>query len=224
MWRVLVMLVLFCPSAAMAGPWLRERGTFFFSAEIGVEEEGQTGAFYAEYGVRPKLTFGAHAWVDIDGLQEQRYRGAGRVFVRFPLSQPDRVHKLAMDLSLGAEVDDLDITPLYRAGLSWGRGLPKGWASVDASVEWLGGDTTTRIEGTYGRNLGQRWKAIGQLRLEQTQTFEPELEAALVWQARPNIAIKAGVAQRFGDNPGTKLVIGTWITGQAKSNGLFRQR
>ncbi|MBM7069352.1 hypothetical protein [Actibacterium sp. 188UL27-1] len=219
MWRVLVLLFWLCPAVALAGAWPQEHGAFFVSGEATLDGDQQTGALYAEYGVRPKLTFGADAWIDVDALHLLRYRGAGRIFVRFPLSKPDAMNKFAAELSLGADVQDLDITPLYRAGLAWGRGLPKGWAQLEGSVEWLDGDTTTRLEGTYGRNLGQRWKAIGQLRLDHGLDVETEVEASLVWQAHPNLALKAGVAQRFGDTSQTKIVLGTWISHKPSRKG-----
>ena len=213
--RLLMALLLCFPVKADAGAWMQEPGAYFAAVEVAIEDDQQTGMLYVEYGLRPRLTFGVASW------GRKPYRGDGRVFLKFPLVN-DKPYVLAGEFSLGADVEDLDITPLYRAGLSWGRGLPNGWAGLDASVTWIDGETTTKVGATYGRNLSKRLKAIGQLRFEQGTDFSYEAEASLAWQVRPNLALRAGVAQSFGDDPTTKVIVGTWITGKRKADATRR--
>ena len=55
-----------------AGAWMRDEGTGFFSFSVSATRDtaspggatGFTQTMFAEYGLRPRLTFGANAWRD----------------------------------------------------------------------------------------------------------------------------------------------------------------
>lgn len=170
---------------------MRAEGTGFLSFSILQQDDGRTeAALFAEYGLRPRLTLGVKA--DLDMTAGQMGDGTIFVFARKPLGSEDRPYRLAYELALGTRFGQTK-DPLLRTGLSYGRGLTlgqrNGWLAVDGAVEWSLGKGTDvyKLDTTFGVTLNDRFKVMAQVFLSsfgdtQETTFAP----SLIWQPRPN--------------------------------------
>ena len=149
----LMSLVLSLP--AQAGPWLREEGGTYlsFTAEIAEYDEMQGWlSVYGERGIRPWVTLGIDAGGRHDGTAAKAL-----VFARLPIiGEGD--WRMAAHLGAGAWLDDGEVAPVIRPGLSVGRGLDLwegGWwaADLNASIDAAGG-THLDLDGVLGLRPG----------------------------------------------------------------------
>lgn len=163
---VLAVLMLNCPVAVGAGPWLRERGAGFGAASLTVRQVEPTGLYQydssilLEYGLRSRLTLGFDANTNLSGA------GHALAFARIPLISRDRPLKLALDFGLGGHRTRSAWHGMGKTTLSVGRGFElagkPGWVAVDAAVEWRAGDGAAlyKLDATFGLSPSERWKTI----------------------------------------------------------------
>ena len=136
------------PGGAVAGPWLRERGSTYLSFSFEAPQEGDGFAsLYAERGVRPWLTLGVDA-----GRSAGDGQGQALAFARTTLGPQSDASRQSFELGFGARLDgEGSVLPALRAGLSWGRGFETrfgpGWVATDASITGYGSFATVGEEG-----------------------------------------------------------------------------
>lgn len=189
----LLIAVLALADPAAGGAWLREEGTGFLAFGPVYEETGRLdGSFYAEYGLRPKLTLGAKT--DADMTQQQIGNGRGFVFIRGPIELGDRPYKLAYELGVGSTFGH-NSDFLVLTGLSYGRGIKigsvYGWLAVDSAVEWSLGESndTAKLDTTLGLTLTDNFKVMMQVFHSQTiEASATTLAPSIIWQPRPEMA------------------------------------
>ncbi len=184
---VLCLCLVWAVSAVRAGPWLREEGAGFLSLSGELHDAGRLeGGVYLEYGLRPKLTFGAK--VDMRTVAGIPSDGEAQVFLRWPLGARDGPWLMAYDLGLGARRSIEGTDPFARLGFSIGRGLGwgagGGWLVFDSTVElpFDGPDTLLKFDATLGRNLNDRWKVMVQTFVAISPTDETlTLAPSVIW-------------------------------------------
>jgi len=201
---------------AVAGAWMREVGSTFLSFSTAVDENDKLdGALFVEHGLRAKLTLGLQ--VDMDMTQGRMGDGAAFVFVRRPIPLGERRYEMAYEVGLGSTIGD-DSTALLRVALSYGRGLSlwdkPGWAAVDAIVQWPtgDGDTTTKLDGTLGLNVSDRFQVMMQVFFSDTGSRQSTtLAPSVTWRATRDgpTRYQIGIEAEDG-NLGFKL--GVWRT------------
>ena len=202
------------PQDAIAGAWLREEGKGFasVSATLDAEKQAMTTT-YLEYGWTSRTTLGAKLETESTGM-----RGTGLVFMVKPVGDTNRPARLSWNIGIGAAWSEVSISPLLRAGLSWGRGISfvnrDGWLTFDASVEWdaLSAQTTTRLDSTMGFALTEQSKAMLQVFFTQS----PDGGSAKIapsWLYRPqgrNFTYQFGAELPASRSEEPKLKIGFW--------------
>lgn len=136
---VLLLVCQLCALPANAGAWMREKGKSFVATSFSATYfYDLTQSTYIEYGLRDNLTLGADiaTFHSPFGLQT----GSATLFLRFPLGVPTEQGRWAYELGAGASWAGDITVPHLKAGLSWGRGFPRGdrqgWLAVDASLKW----------------------------------------------------------------------------------------
>jgi hypothetical protein len=162
-----VLLLPFCCSCAVAGPWLREEGTGFAATSSSLTYFLDTNqSLYLEYGLRADLTLAADIQRNRDayGLGG----GVGTFLLRLPFVTASETHLWAYELGIGAHWTMQETRPHLRAGLSWGRSIEwqgkHGWTTIDAALRWAAqGDSVIKIDGSLGLNFDDRSSAMVQL-------------------------------------------------------------
>lgn len=218
---VLFVLLMLWPLMAVAGPWPREAGRNF----LAVSATGKTGSVWAERG----LSRGR--WLVFDGRADWEGGWAGAV--RLHKAMADRGGwKLAWALGLAVEMPQTDIVidlpPFWwpgrtditvriepmvavQAGISLGRGLPRGWLALDLLAEAGSGGYRMKADATVGYRPHDRWTVMlqGHARVGMGR---PSLALApsVVWQAGRRVKLQAGVHH---DLRGRKSVakLATWL-------------
>lgn len=166
----LILLVLLAvPKSLWAGAWPREPGTGFaaFSTVSRLETEQNSPetelSLYGEYGLRPRLTLG----LDVNEIPDKA--GHALLFLRHPLSAPERPHKWAAELGLGASHWRGNWEPMYKATLSYGRSLSNnrgnGWLNIDTIVEFRTQMKSPiyKLDSTIGLPFSPKIKALLQV-------------------------------------------------------------
>lgn len=211
-----LIMALLMAGTAHAGAWLRAEGTGFLAYSTTFEEDGAlNGSFYGEYGVRPKLTLGLKA--DIDMTVGRAGNGSAFVFARKPIQTQDRPFRLAYEVGIGSTFGQSS-DMLLLTGLSYGRGIKiagkHGWFALDGSVEWSLGDGTDtgKLDTTVGLTLNDRFKVMVQVFHSLTDTASTTtLAPSVIWQRKPDrpsyqigleaeegaVALKLGIWQTF---------------------------
>lgn len=201
---------------ALPGAWLREEGAWFLSATATLRQT-ETGRrteteAYLEYGLRPRLTLGGNLY----GVQGQS--GHALAFLRLPILPLESETKLAFELGAGAHYTGPEWSPMWKAGVSFGRGFKLaqsyGWLNVEASYEDRLGDPSPlyKVETTIGQSTG------GPLRPMMKFTASQIVGQDLTWKASANLLIDGqgattwivGVEREEADRPGTALSLGLW--------------
>ena len=186
-----LLLALLCtasPGPANAGAWLREPGRSFLSTagtlRRGDPDARQEVSVYAEYGLSPRLTFGA------DVNERPGITGHATLFARLPLNRPDARNRLALESALGGHHWRGDCDPMYRLSLSYGRGF----ITRRGALGWLD------IAAGYERRLGMTrpiYKLDATLGLSAPGRIHPVLQVetahipgrSLIWAVAPGVLI-----------------------------------
>jgi hypothetical protein len=174
-----LLLSIACAAPAAAGAWLRDAGTGFTAttAALRWNPDGtvtQETGFFAEYGLRPRLTLG----VDMSG--DNVSGGSGALFAVLPVGRIDGPLRMSVDLGLGGRQAPGGIAPFGRIGFAigtgWagagGGGTGGGWASARLSAEFAEKTPTlVKLDAIYGRDLGPRVKAMIGLEVSHVGDF-----------------------------------------------------
>ena len=192
--RLAVLLAaLLLPMPAHAGAWLRDEGTTFLSFGTTVDELYRVnGSIYVEYGLRPGLTLGFKADMEMDMTTGRPGDGTAFVFLRMPIPTGERAYKLAYEVGLGSTFGS-DSIPVVRVGLSFGRGFSvrgkSGWVAFDTAVEWEKESKakTLKADGTVGLTLSDRFQIMMQVFLSDSEighstTYAP----SVIWRPQPD--------------------------------------
>lgn len=199
-------------SAAEAGAWPRAKGQTFLAVSGQFDAPDQTGlsrhsfTLYAEYGATERLTLG----LDLGGDALRMTKAIA--FARWPIGQPSRDVKIAVEIGVGEVSDQSTLRP----GLSLGRGLTiwgrPGWAAFDGRAAILDGKVTLESDLTLGRDVGRQGKLIAQLQTGRPETGRAYMRLApsYVLATKPGAYLEFGgiVPLAGGGEPGVKL--GLW--------------
>lgn len=226
--RVLVFLVLMVlPATAQAGAWLREKGTLFLSWSNSISTNPQslyaTGtSLYVEYGLTPRLTVGVDGYLGPKGSASEAY-----LFMRFPLGSQDRPARMALTFGLGGKSipnpwGTTTEQGMAKVGLSWGRGLKKGWLAVDAfAVSVIKSSifvpnqagTSYNIDFTYGQKPSDRLMLIWQLQTGKTTNGPTYVKFApsLVWAFEGGkTSVEVGLIKGLTGDKTQSVKLGIW--------------
>ncbi|MDT8328520.1 MAG: hypothetical protein RQ750_14240 [Roseovarius sp.] len=211
---VLAVIILHClATLAQAGAWPREKGKTFLTNSGQVEGPDEYGFYkptfgiYGEYGLTERLTAGAD--IGGDGVQMSKVIG----FLRWPLRDPARKTKLALEFGLGQVEEENALRP----GLSLGRGFSlwdrNGWVALDnRAVVFSGGNIALESDFTFGLSSSPKTKIILQVQTGQPANGEAygRFAPSFVYETKPGQHIEFGVSQMFygGRKHGVKL--GLW--------------
>lgn len=215
----LCVALLALPGLCMAGAWPREEGRTFIATgaallekENGIEEVEQT--FYVEYGLKKQRTLG------FSGFINPSVSGEGHVFLRFaPRPRPSGA-LIAYELGVGVKSTDLiTFRPFLKTGLSWSKGLTlgtrTGWLSLDGAAffDLDHEDHRVKLDATFGLNMSDQFKLIGQGFAEMTQfgeslTLAPSIVYAPDWGP---LSYQLGAEGKFGDRARTGLRFSVWV-------------
>lgn len=209
-WLFLV-CVLFA-SPAWAGPWPRGQGHWFMATSSnwtqGPGGYGFFNTFYAEYGLTEQLTMVVDAT-----LAHGQYSGVA--YTRLPIWHSSRGHRLALEMGGGISGDQ----PLFRAGLSYGRGLETrwgtGWMTVDAValVNTLTGRRSYKADMTLGLSPSNRWKMMMQVQTYMSEygDYSATLAPSVVRRFGRSMWGELGVSHSLTGPGQTGLKLGVWI-------------
>ena len=215
----LLLLFLICASGVSAGPWLRAAGTGFSALSTEITPHGHMppafppdlpvdlyGSAYVEYGLTSRLTIGLDSGIDGFG------NGQALAFLRLPLFQGHR-GRAAAELGIGARWSLLEVTPIIRPGLSWGRDLGvfgrSGWTSFDATLTFPtdGARPVPKIDAIIGLDAGKRTKLMLGLTLERPA---PTLSPAIAYRLSKTFHVTLGLKLRGDKSRSHALTIGCW--------------
>lgn len=215
-----LLATLLSQSPVQAGPWPRDAGTWFFSAQ-GVAEWGgmtdrqYTVRIYGEHGLTPRLTLG--------GKFERGEACAGEVFARWHPAHPVDALEIGVELALGVRLADRaaagqDHEVTQRASLHLGRGfespLGNGWVRPSLSAS-----------GTDIRHF-DAGEAYGQIGLRPTESALAMLSASAHRDAYgTTLNLSPAIGRDFG-NGYTAVLEYTFAQPQptrALSLGLWRE-
>lgn len=223
----LAVLCALLPVAAAAGAWERAQGTGFVSLSYGAAVSGDADegvfAFYAEYGLGRRLTFG----VKVD----QRPRGPhqAEIFLRRNFGPPDGVIQTAVELGIAADLDAV-IDPHSGAvdphvemagpkialhlGRGFQTGLGGGWVDLRLGRVFPGGSDTARTEFDFlvGVNLGDRAFAMLEVWNDIDEAGRASsIAPTLGWRISPRGALTLRYVVDDPDFQPDRLEIGTWL-------------
>jgi len=216
-WFVLLLICLAGP--IHAGAWPRESGKAFIAASANFSQDG-TGAadgyqsLYAEYGVTPRLTFGAKLWRRADGRH-----GDAMAFALYPLVDPGGAHKFAIGLGAGARhFSDGRTLPILVPQFHWGKGfeggIAPGWMSLSVEVGRAFGadDRWAKADFTFGLKPDDKTHLILQLRAYDEPTGKVGYFApSYVRQIRKGVHLEAGMTWRMKGDNRLGVSLGSWI-------------
>jgi hypothetical protein len=190
----LVSFVLACSlwgaAPVLAGAWLQQQGTGFFSLENALRR-GPGGQsletdVYLEYGLSQRLSGG------LTLLQQAGRSGHVTLFLKTPLGRTGAGAVTAAQLDMGAYVDGLDwyglskLTIAHGRGFRWGEG--HGWVNIDAAIEYRAGEPYPffKLDGTIGRSTGAALRPMLKLSVTQARS------KPLIWSLAPHLLIDGG--------------------------------
>lgn len=203
---------------AFAGAWLRDQGSVFTAAAVTAFPD-QGGAYrykaslYSEWGFRPNLTIG------LDAEEHQDLYGHALIFARIPVADFGSAGRLAAEFGAGAHHRQRRTWALYKATLSYGKGirtgLGAGWIALDTALEYRTHDALIRkLDFTAGLSSGRRLDPL----LQVETSYVPG--RPWYWSARPALIYRPKTGRTswiFGaernsarDNTGFKLAL--WLS------------
>ncbi|MFG6559657.1 hypothetical protein [Sulfitobacter sp. 1A15299] len=200
-------------AAAAAWPRGEDKSFVTLSYETTVDgpDFGDFGAFYYEYGVTEKLTFG----LDI-GKSQSAGQVSAIAFLRYPLELSGGDNVFAAEVGLGWAERDGSAVAALRPGLSWGRPVSGAWGSGWLGVEstfaiYEDGETLGKIDSSFGINYKNGSLSIFKLEFaapsdgDETLAFAP----AHVIKVSENSFLELGLSHEFTDAV-TKVKVGVW--------------
>lgn len=201
-------------SAALAGPWPREKGETFLSYSIETDFErgltdgsGLFGSLYAEHGLTDRLTLG----IDVSGDDADFTKGIA--FLRWPVGPTDRTTRIAAEFGIGLARDSFALRP----GLSVGRGLRAGdmpgWLSIDSRTVFIDSfDGLLETDVTLGLTPTPKTKLILQLQTGLPWDSDPyaKLAPSYVHRIAPGRHVEVGVVAGVAEADDFKMKIGFW--------------
>ncbi|PIE14731.1 MAG: hypothetical protein CSA68_09710 [Rhodobacterales bacterium] len=221
------------PLAGHCGAWPQEKRALFLAYSNGISAASDNRyatntSLYLEYGLTPRMTLGIDGYLGPRGTGQEGY-----VFLRFPIAQHLQKDKLAVTLALGrktipnpwgAAIDQ----PQAKIGLSWGRGLKRGWLAVDAfaivpfnkqvspAAPAFTGHHNPHfsIDFTWGFKPHKRLMLITQLQTGQPANgkFYAKLAPSLVWamDKEGHSQIEIGLVKGLVGDRSEQVKIGMW--------------
>ncbi|WP_299417599.1 hypothetical protein [uncultured Sulfitobacter sp.] len=218
LYRLIPVLICLClAQSALAGPWLREKGSTFSAVSFASTYNLETAATtFLEYGLTDKTTLVA----DIGMARLQNSPDGGYITLSFrrAIGSPDRPSKLAYEIGAGVGWIGDETLPHIRTGLTWGRGMTwgekSGWVTVEGAIVW---DLThelhvTKIDTTIGVNFSDVTSGILQLYTAHVDgkgiaTIAP----SVVFTPRDaKFRVQIGSESQIGDLGNSALKIGIW--------------
>ena len=203
---------------AHAGPWPRERGTYFtaltgsyrYAHNLGQTESA--GSFFGEYGLAQEFTLGLDVTDDSAGYSH------ALAFLKLPPRGQNLRYAPSFGLGMARSADNWH--PLLRASVTAGRGLTTarpGWWTVTATLDHvpeIGDDPTLKLDATIGVELGARWKTI----LDMESAFQSgsdralTLRGSIAWRWKPGKDILIGIETKDATTRSTGIRAGIWRT------------
>lgn len=223
----IVAALMLAGTQAQAGAWPRGEGNLFLSLKY-------TGAWdreaimlrdftrenrqqvYGEWGVAPRLTFGAE--VARSGPEEAPIRER-RVFGRYTFLQRGR-HVMSAELGFGGRANDFQYEVSYvRPGLAWGGGFESrfgaGWMELDGQAEIYESDDAPalKLDATLGLNLTDRLTVVMQGRAGDYPGTDPyfRLAPSVVVRLTDWLRVQAEVEAGAWNDTGVAAALGLWI-------------
>ncbi len=215
---VLTLLLILTCGPAWPGAWLREKGTAFTAASLTAFREADGAhdyktSLYSEWGARPHLTLG------LDAEEHRDLYGHALLFARFPLADFGKSGRFAAEVGAGAHHRGLQAWAMYKAALSYGRGIQTGWGggwiAIDTALEYRTHEALIRkLDFTAGLSSGRRFDPLLQIETSYTPG------TPWYWSARPSVMYrpKSGKTtwvlgfERNAARDGTGVKLALWST------------
>lgn len=209
----LISLLLLWPAhMATGGAFPQPEGTAFLSAEgtyrWNAQGAQQEMAFYGTYGWNARFSLG------IDAYFAPGMSGHALIFLRLPLGKLTRPGRFAVEVGAGAAQDVNGWSPMYRLSLSHGRGWPRGWYEVTASVERRTGEPAFgwKFDGTLGWNGAARVQPMLQAGVGRTGwgIAENRIAAKLRIKTRRGPVWVLGIERKRSGTSTTAVSLALW--------------
>lgn len=212
----IILIMMLTATGAAAGAWLRDDGKTFTSVSSSLNRQlsFSTGTFI-EHGASPDITIGA----DISTTRSATaLSGSATLFLRRPLGRTDRQSRFAYELGLGAHWDGPLITPHFKGGISWGRGISvrkkNGWVNIDASYRiGLTGKSNPQIklDSTVGIGLSERFTGMLQLYITYDDDLTSTLSPSAIYAPKHGkFKIQFAAEAPMNNSDEVALKIGIW--------------
>ena len=209
----LISLLLIWPAhIAAGGAFPQSEGTAFLSTS-GTYRWNTQGAqqevgLYGTYGWKPRLTIGLDAYI-APGVS-----GHALMFLRLPLGRIRGTSHIAVEFGAGAAQDANGWAPMYRLSLSHGRGWPRGWYDLTASLERRTGEPALgwKLDGTLGWKGGARVQPMLEVGVGRTGWDTPErrVSAKLRIANRRGPVWVLGIERKRSGTETTGLSLALW--------------
>ncbi|MEX0318727.1 MAG: hypothetical protein AB3N21_12285 [Ruegeria sp.] len=203
-----IILALMATGPACAGAWLREKGTGFVAATTTVHRLEKyayeyKSSLYLEWGAFERVTLG------LDVNEHQGLSGHALLFARLPIHDFGKAGRFAAELGAGAYHWQTTWAPMYKATLSYGKGLNTGWGNgwiaVDTALEYRTDQPLIRkLDLTTGLSSGRLLDPL----LQVETTYIPG--KPFYWSVTPSLIYRP------------KLLKSTWVLG-IEQNALKSQ-
>jgi hypothetical protein len=212
------LILCLCPQLALAGAWPRDDGGVFVAVsgnpvltELGSGPVHFDPSVYLEYGLTDKLTLG----LDLH-TSDQTSVLIATAFARLPLPLGGEANRWAATASLGTrQREGHEPDPLFGLGLSWGRGLERGWIAADAgatlSVTYM--TVESKLDITWGHHFGDRFSTIVQLQsgLDESGSPYARIRPTLAWKATDWMTVELGAVQALTGSQVGGLSVASWF-------------
>jgi len=213
--RLLVILAIlpWLAPAVHAGAWMRTMGEGFLSVSGTVEEPDEFGLYrqsfslYAEYGATERLTLG----VDLGG--DMLRMSKALVFLRFPLRDPGRETKIALEVGAGQVEQENALRPALSVGRGFALGERHGWLNADTrAIVFENGAVAWETELTAGLSIAERIKVIAQVQAGIPAQGRDYLHLApsAVYEMRPGTHLEFGVTEPLSGGGARGVKLGLW--------------
>lgn len=219
--RVLPFLVslVACGTSADAGAWARDKGTLFIAAggNFLLSDGAELPVYYdptvyAEYGLTDRVTLG----LDLYTADKGRIASAF-AFAAVPVGSITQANRAMISLGYGYRLNpDTTTEALMRLGVSFGRGMDRGWLAADVSATIGTIDTTWRPKAdfTWGRNWSDRWTTTMQLQTGVgffDDTYA-KVSPTVIYSVSDRFKINLGAVKALTGDGGSALKLETWLT------------
>lgn len=206
-------------TTAVAGPWLREKGSSFtsFSLSATISRDAHSTS-YLEFGITPTSTVGLD--IGFSRKNSGSKLAFGTLFLRRALGPTDKTNKFAYEVGIGATYGgpNREMSPHFKTGLSWGRGISVagkgGWVTVDTAVLWDVNDSNhvTKVDSTIGLNFTDMTSGMIQLNFANQYNdtfgyFEPSL---IFNPPTTDFRIQMGLITPLKEPSQTSFKLGLW--------------